>query len=146
MNKLIENMKKIIVISSINMDIVSQVEKHPRPGETIKSKDFLYTPGGKGANQAVAAHRLGGNVLMLAKIGKDVFGEKLLQFFKKEGMDIENIVVESNALTGAVFVAVDSSSENVIYVSGGANKLLSSSDTEHIKVEKGDIVFWKTIP
>lgn len=122
------------------MDIVSQVEKHSRPGETIKGKDFSYIPGGKGANQAVAAHRLGGNVLMLGKIGKDAFGENLLQFFRKEGMNTSNVVVADKISTGAAFVAVDSSSENVIYVSGGANDDLSSSDTKHIQIEKGDIV------
>lgn len=122
------------------MDIVSQVVKYPRPGETVKSKDFSYIPGGKGANQAVAAYRLGGNVLVLGKIGKDAFGEALLQFFRKEGMDTHSIVVADNISTGAAFVAVDSSSENIIYVSGGANDNLSSSDTNHIQIEKGDIV------
>lgn len=122
------------------MDIVSRVEKHPRPGETIKGKDFSYIPGGKGANQAVAAHRLGGNVWMLGKIGKDAFGENLLQFFRNEGMNTNNIVVADKILTGTAFVAVDSSSENIIYVSGGANDDLSFSDIKHIQIEKGDVV------
>lgn len=122
------------------MDIVSQVEKHPRPGETIKGKNFSYIPGGKGANQAVAAHRLGGNVWMLGKIGKDAFGKNLLQFFRKEGMNTNSIVVADKISTGAAFVAVDSSSENIIYVSGGANDDLSFSDTKNIQIEKGDMV------
>lgn len=122
------------------MDIVSQVEKHPRPGETIKGKDFSYIPGGKGANQAVAAHRLGGNIWMLGKIGKDAFGENLLQFFQTEGMNINSIVVADKISTGAAFVAVDSSSENIIYVSGGANDNLSFSDIKDVQIEKGDIV------
>lgn len=122
------------------MDIVSQVEKHPRPGETVKGRDFSYIPGGKGANQAVAAHRLGGNVWMLGKIGKDAFGENLLQFFRKEGMNTNSIVVADKISTGAAFVAVDSSSENIIYVSGGANDDLSSSDTKNIQIEKGDMI------
>lgn len=133
-------MKKIVIIGSINMDIVSEVVKHPRPGETVKSKDFSYIPGGKGANQAVSAHRLGGHVLLLGKIGKDTFGETLLQFFKKEGMDTNSIIVANNILTGVAFVAVDSNSENVIYVSGGANDNLLSSDIKHIQIEKTDIV------
>lgn len=133
-------MNKIIVISSINMDIVSQVTKHPRPGETVKSKDFSYIPGGKGANQALAAHRLGGNVRMLGKVGSDAFGESLLQFFRKEGMNTDSIVVADNIPTGVAFVAVDSGSENIIYVSSGANADLLFSDARHIQIEKGDIV------
>lgn len=122
------------------MDVVSQVEKHPRPSETIKGKDFSYIPGGKGANQAIAAHRLGGEVLMLGKVGQDAFGETLLQFFKKEGMNTNSIAVSKEITTGAAFVAVDDSSENVIYVSGGANDNLAPADAKHVEIEKGDIV------
>lgn len=122
------------------MDIVSQVEKHPRSGETIKGKDFSYIPGGKGANQAIAAHRLGGNVLILGKVGEDAFGKTLLQFFKNEGMNADSIAVSEEITTGAAFVAVDSSSENIIYVSGGANDNLTPADTKNIEIERGDIV------
>ena len=122
------------------MDIVSQVEKHPRSGETVKGKDFSYIPGGKGANQAVAAHRLGGNVSILGKVGEDAFGKALLQFFKNEGMNTDSIAVSEKITTGAAFVAVDSSSENIIYVSGGANDDLTSADTKRVEIERGDIV------
>lgn len=122
------------------MDIVSQVEKHPRSGETVKGKDFSYIPGGKGANQAIAAYRLGGNILMLGKVGRDAFGERLLQFFKKEGMNTNSIIVGEKITTGVAFVAVDNNSENIIYVSGGANDNLMPADTKHINIEKGDIV------
>lgn len=133
-------MNKIIVIGSINMDIVSQVEKHPRSGETVKGKNFSYIPGGKGANQAIAAHRLGGNVSILGKVGEDAFGKTLLQFFKNEGMNTDSIAVDEKITTGAAFVAVDNSSENIIYVSGGANDNLSFSDIKDIQIEKEDIV------
>ena len=122
------------------MDIVSQVEKHPRSGETVKGKDFSYIPGGKGANQAVAAHRLGGDVSILGKVGEDAFGKALLQFFKNEGMNTDSIAVSEKITTGAAFVAVDSSSENIIYVSGGANDDLTSADTKRVEIERGDIV------
>jgi len=122
------------------MDIVSQVEKHPRSGETVNGKDFSYIPGGKGANQAIAAHRLGGNILMLGKVGQDAFGKNLLQFFKNEGMNTNNIAIDAKTTTGAAFVAVDSSSENIIYVSGGANNSLMPAETKHINIEKEDIV------
>ena len=122
------------------MDIVSQVEKHPRSGETVKGKNFSYIPGGKGANQAVAAHRLGGNVSILGKVGEDAFGKTLLKFFKNEGMNTDSIVVSEKITTGAAFVAVDNSSENIIYVSGGANDNLTPADTKHIEIQMGDIV------
>ena len=122
------------------MDIVSQVEKHPRSGETVKGKNFSYIPGGKGANQAIAAHRLGGNVSILGKVGEDAFGKTLLQFFKNEGMNTDSIAVDEKITTGAAFVAVDNSSENIIYVSGGANDNLSFSDIKDIQIEKEDIV------
>ena len=133
-------LKKIIIIGSINMDIVSHVAKLPRPGETVCGKDFTYIPGGKGANQAIAAHRLGGNVQMLGKIGRDAFGKNIMQFFQKEGIPTDGIIVAGDTSTGAAFVAVDSSAENVIFVSGGANHDLSISDVRHVFIEKGDIV------
>lgn len=122
------------------MDIVSQVEKHPRPGETVKGKDFSYIPGGKGSNQAISAHRLGGDVLMIGKVGQDAFGKTLLQFFKNEGMNTNSIAVSEKITTGAAFVAVDNSSENIIYVSGGANDNLMPPDIKHIKIDRGDII------
>ena len=133
-------MRKIIVVGSINMDIVSQVEKHPRLGETVKGKDFSYIPGGKGSNQAISAHRLGGDVLMIGKVGQDAFGRTLLQFFKNEGMNTNSIAVSEKITTGAAFVAVDNSSENIIYVSGGANDNLMPTDIKHIEMDRGDIV------
>lgn len=122
------------------MDIVSQVEKHPRPGETVKGKDFSYIPGGKGSNQAISAHRLGGDVLMIGKVGQDAFGKTLLQFFKNEGMNTNSIAVSEEITTGAAFVAVDDSSENIIYVSGGANDNLIPADIKHIEIDRGDII------
>ena len=122
------------------MDIVSQVEKHPRPGETVKGKDFSYIPGGKGSNQAISAHRLGGDVLMIGKVGQDAFGKILLQFFKNEGINTSSIAVSEKITTGTAFVAVDKSSENIIYVSGGANDNLMPTEIKHIKIDQGDIV------
>lgn len=122
------------------MDIVSRVKRHPRHGETIKSKNFSYIPGGKGANQAIAAHRLGGNILMLGKVGQDAFGQKLLQFFKKENINTTNIRIDTKTTTGAAFVAVNNKSENIIYVSSGANNTLSPTDTKRIRLKKQDIV------
>lgn len=133
-------MSTIFVVGSINMDIVSQVEKHPQPGETVLGKDFLYIPGGKGSNQAIAARRLGGEVSMLGKMGEDAFASAMLDFYKTEDLNIENISQTNKAPTGAAFVGVDSNSENIIYVSGGANDTLSTEDVEALEIGEADIV------
>lgn len=133
-------MPKIIVIGSINMDIVAQVEKHPRPGETVRSKDFKYIPGGKGANQAIAASRLGGKVSIIGKVGKDSFGEELVRFLKSENLGTDLVSFTDAASTGAAFVAVDAGSENMICVSGGANNKLTVEEIETLPVARGDFV------
>ncbi len=122
------------------MDVVSQVSKHPRPGETVKGTDFSYIPGGKGSNQAVAAHRLGGDVSLVGKIGNDAFGKSLLDFYNTEKMNTGHIVTDENCVTGAAFVAVDETSENVIYVSGGANDKLSVQYAETISFDSESLV------
>lgn len=133
-------MRRIIVLGSINMDIVSRVAKYPRIGETIKGEDFQYIPGGKGANQAIAAHRLGGKVQLFGKIGKDPFGNSLLQFFTHEGLDNKSITTTNLAPTGAAFVVVNNVSENIIFVSGGANDKLSLLEFGKLNFSKFDIV------
>lgn len=131
---------ELVVIGSINMDVVSRVGKHPQAGETVKSQDFLYVPGGKGANQAVAAKRLGAEVSLVGKVGDDAFGQELLQFFRDEQMSPTWIKVSGQTPTGAAFVAVDSEAENVIYVSGGANEELNKSDIDDLALTKKSIV------
>jgi ribokinase len=122
------------------MDIVGRVERHPAPGETIQGKNFLYVPGGKGSNQAIAAHRLGGKVQLLGKLGKDIFGKCLMDFYKKEGMGTKQICFTNDTPSGAAFVAVDSKGENMIYVSAGANAELTVGDVQKLTIKKGDIV------
>lgn len=131
---------KIIVVGSINMDIVSQVSKHPAPGETVAGADFQYLPGGKGANQAVAAGRLGGNVTLFGKVGTDAFAKTLLEFYNSEGLGTTHVGTTSEVPTGAAFVAVDEVGENLIYVSAGANDALTSADAKQLSIEAGDIV------
>ena len=81
-------MKKIAIIGSINMDIVSSVMQFPEPGETVKGLEFRTCPGGKGANQAVAAKRLGADVVMFGKVGDDIYGKQALQVLENSGVDI----------------------------------------------------------
>ena len=113
-------MKQIVVIGSINLDIVSRVKQHPLPGETIKSVKTEFNPGGKGANQAVAAARAGGNVTMAGAVGNDPFGEQLLTSLEKDKINIEN-VVRKTGKSGLAFITVNESGENSIILEEGAN-------------------------
>ena len=133
-------MAKIIVIGSINMDVVSRVAAHPKIGETVKGEDFRYIAGGKGANQAVAASRLDGVVFMAGKVGSDAFGKQLRDFLANEKLNVGYVSSTDKVPTGAAFVAVDDAAENVIYVSGGANDNLTPDDLSQVELESGDIV------
>lgn len=113
----------IVTVGSINMDLVTIVDHHPEPGETILGSDYKANPGGKGANQAVAASRLGKEVSMIGRLGTDAFGEQLLQNLKNEGVDtrwIERLELPS----GVAFISVDEAGQNRIIVAPGANKEL----------------------
>lgn len=123
-------MKKICVIGSLNMDLVATVERFPRLGETITGKEFGTYTGGKGANQAVAAGKLGANVRMVGKVGDDFYGKKYLQVLKDTGVKIEGIDIEPGISTGVAVIEVDSSGANHIVVIPGAN---GKVDIEFVK-------------
>ena len=91
-------MSKIVVVGSSNTDMVIRTAHLPVPGETILGGEFFMNPGGKGANQAVAAAKLGGDVVFIAKVGKDVFGKEAVEGFKKEGINTEFIVIDSDKM------------------------------------------------
>lgn len=113
-------MKKVVVLGSINMDLVTLCEKAPRGGETLLGKAFYQIPGGKGANQAVALGKLGGNVSMLGKVGKDSMGEELLKSMKESNVNIDNIE-KSDLFTGVAQITLEEHGENRIVVVPGAN-------------------------
>ncbi|MGL4687231.1 MAG: ribokinase [Fusobacteriaceae bacterium] len=113
-------MKNIIVIGSINMDLVTLCERAPRGGETLFGKEFFQIPGGKGANQAVAMGKLKSQVTMLGKIGNDSLGEELLQSMKKNGVNVNNIEKTSGS-SGIAKIIVEKNGENRILVVPGAN-------------------------
>ncbi len=113
--------EKIVVIGSSNTDMVIVTDHFPLPGETILGGEFLMNPGGKGANQAVAAARLGGNVAFISKVGKDIFGEQTIINLKKEGIDVSSVAVDLNKPSGVAMITVDSKAENSIVVAPGAN-------------------------
>lgn len=131
--------KKILVIGSLNRDMVVEVENFPRIGETIIGKNVHYTNGGKGANQAVACSRLGGEVTMLGCVGNDMNGEYLLSALHSYGVDISNVYVTDQTVTGLAVINVSSSGDNSIIVVQGANQYC---DVTYLK--EHDVLFKRT--
>lgn len=122
--------RKIVVIGSSNTDMVIRSPRMPRPGETVLGGEFMMNPGGKGANQAVAAARLGGDVTFIAKVGDDVFGKQTLENLAKEGIVTDHVGVAADVPSGVALINVDASGENSISVASGANSTLSTTDID----------------
>ncbi len=118
----------ILVVGSINMDLVVRTSQLPAPGQTVLGRNFTTTPGGKGANQAVAAARLGGHVRMIGCVGTDAFGRGLRGQLENEGIDVENVMRTEEAPTGVAMIVVNSRGENSIVVAPGANSLVTPDD------------------
>ena len=135
-------MKKIIVIGSSNVDMVVRTSHPPAPGETILGGEFFMNQGGKGANQAVAIKRLGGNLIFMAKLGNDVLGRQSVGYFKKEGIDTRYIALDEDSASGVALISVDDHAENSIVVASGANMLLNEQDVDKMLEEmcEGDIL------
>ena len=123
--------KRILVIGISYTDMTIKSDNLPLPGQTILGGRFIMGPGGKGANQAVAAKRLGGNVEFICKIGHDIFGKNAADGYKKEGIDISHILYSTEP-SGVALILVDKTGENVISVAPGANGDLSVEDIESI--------------
>lgn len=123
--------KKIVVIGSSNTDMVIKSDRLPKPGETILGGNFLMNHGGKGANQAVAAARLGGDVTFICKIGNDIFGNETLEMFHKEGIDTTYVGITPQEPSGVALINVDKKGENCIVVASGANGTLSVDDIQN---------------
>src|ERR1700743_1211817 len=111
----------IVVVGSSNTDMVAKAARLPLPGETVLGEAFMMAAGGKGAKQAVAAARLGADVVFVAKIGNDVFGKQALENFCREGIDTSCIVADSDRPSGVALITVDARGENCIVVAPGAN-------------------------
>jgi ribokinase len=114
-------MKKLCVVGSLNMDLVTYVEDFPKPGETIRGKSYMTFPGGKGANQAVALGKLGADVNMVGKVGDDVYGSKYLEVLKQSNVNSEGVSIQKDISTGIAVIQVTANSENNIVVVAGAN-------------------------
>lgn len=122
------NSKKIVVVGSSNMDMVVKTDHIPVPGETVLSGSFFMNAGGKGANQAVAVARLGGEVVFISKLGNDLFGKQFSQLFNHEGIDTHLIQFDENLPSGVALITVDKAGENSIVVASGANANLQNAD------------------
>lgn len=134
--------KRIIVIGSCNTDMVINLERLPQPGETLIGEEFFMNPGGKGANQAVAAARLDGRVTLIAKVGSDALGSKAREQYAAEGIDITHITTDEEQPSGVALIMVDAHGENSIAVASGANARLGTKDIDKASavISEADIV------
>jgi ribokinase len=128
----------ILIIGSSNTDMVIKTKKIPVPGETILGGTFLMNPGGKGANQAVAAARLNGKVTFITKCGIDLFGAQAIELFMKEGIDTRYVVKDNELPSGIALITVDSAGENSIVVAPGSNGNLLQEDIPSTLFEIGE--------
>lgn len=135
-------MKKITVVGSLNMDLVVNVDKMPKVGQTVIGSNFKEVPGGKGANQAVAMARLNGQVNMIGKVGQDGFGKELLDSLKKDKVNIEYVKAEKNIASGVALITVNEDADNSIVVAPGANYELKKEDIDNCidAINESDIV------
>lgn len=120
----------IVVIGSANTDMVMRVKDFPQPGETIMGGGFMQNQGGKGANQAVACSRLGGQTAFVGKLGCDALASQTIEALRSEGMDVSQLTQTADAPSGTAFIVVNAQGENNIIVNAGANALLSASDID----------------
>mgnify|MGYP005814520211 CR=1 FL=1 len=131
-------MGRVFVAGSINMDVVATAERHPRVGETVAGNAVLYFPGGKGANQAVAAAKLGAPTTLIGRLGKDAFGAQLRTFLAAQGVDLSFVKDTAEAHTGTAIITV-ANADNTIVVVPGANALVDADDVAMPVLAKGDV-------
>jgi ribokinase len=123
----------IIVVGSSNTDMIIKLDHLPQPGETILGGEFVTAAGGKGANQAVAAARAGGKVTFIARVGRDMFGDEAIAGFRRDGINLNHLLRDAAAPSGAALIFVAKGGENSIAVAGGANGRLSPADVKKAK-------------
>src|ERR1700744_1002457 len=131
-------MGRVFVAGSINMDVVATAERHPRIGETVAGREVLYFPGGKGANQAVAAAKLGAPTTLIGRLGADAFGRDLKAFLAAQGIDL-GLVRETPAAHSGTAIITVANADNTIVVVSGANALVSADDVAAAPLAKADI-------
>jgi ribokinase len=131
-------MGRVFVAGSINMDVVATAERHPKIGETVAGKDVLYFPGGKGANQAVAAARQGVLTTLIGRLGEDNFGKQLRTYFAAQSIDLGLVRDTPDAPSGTAIITV-ANADNTIVVIPGANALVDAADVAAAPLAKGDV-------
>lgn len=122
--------KPVVVIGSINMDLVCRVPAMVKPGQTLLGSELVTIPGGKGANQAVAAARLGAEVYMIGRVGSDDFGDRLLTGLKQHQVNMRHVTVTEGVSSGCAIIMVDGAGENAIIVAPGANSRVTPADLD----------------
>ena len=138
-------MSRVFVAGSVNMDVSARVQQQPRPGETVFGSELLFTPGGKGSNQAVAASRLMGEaatknvVSFIGKIGVDAFGRELRAFLERENLDLTGLQGSIIQPSGTALISVDEAGENQIIVIPGSNVELGAEEVADAPLRPGDI-------
>ncbi|MGA2030877.1 MAG: ribokinase [Thermoguttaceae bacterium] len=124
---------RIVVVGSVNADMVIKSRRIPAPGETVTGGEFVMAAGGKGANQAVAAARLGAEVTLVAKVGQDALGDAAIEGYRKEGIRTDCIFRDPQQPTGVALIMVDQQGENLISVASGANHCLSPAEVDRAR-------------
>ena len=138
----ISAVRSVVVLGSINMDLVVRVPALPRPGDTVLGDRLLTVPGGKGANQAVAAARLGATVRMVGRVGADAFGGRLLEGLRADGVDVSHVAVDPDEPSGAALIVVEEGGENTVTVAPGANGRVGADEVArlHAGLRGGEVV------
>jgi len=131
-------MARVFVAGSINMDVVATADRHPQVGETVAGTAVLYFPGGKGANQAVSAAKLGAPSTLIGRLGADAFGKELRTFLAAQGVDLAFVKDTAEAHTGTALITI-ANADNTIVVVPGANALVSAEDVSAAVLGKGDV-------
>jgi ribokinase len=131
-------MGRVFIAGSINMDVVATADRHPKIGETIAGREVLYFPGGKGANQAVSAAKLGALTTLIGKLGGDAFGRELKTFLAAQGIDLSHVKEIAGAHSGAAIITL-ANADNTIVVIPGANGLVGPADVSAVALTNGDV-------
>lgn len=140
MNHVLHAATRIVVVGGVNTDLTARVARFPRPGETLPGHDLAIVGGGKGANSAVAAARMGGRVALVARIGDDPFGPPRRAELAAEGLDLAGLATAPGTATGVALIAVDAGGQNTIVVVPGANAALRPRELAGVALEAGDLL------
>jgi ribokinase len=132
-------MKTVFVAGSINMDVVASAARFPKIGETVPGSEVNFIPGGKGANQAIAAAKSGARTALIGRLGRDAFGRRLKAFLELQGVDLKHVTITAKADTGTAIITI-ADADNTIVVVPGANALVGPSDVTVPIVAKGDVL------